>query len=119
MSIARSPRSNRSNISSSAFHPADRQRGLAFRARSTGPKTRGKRMKATTPVIVGAALVALGGCNKNNAQNNAASEVQANAENRAENVTAAANNEAANIMNRAENEASAVKNEGQNKAEAI
>jgi hypothetical protein len=58
-------------------------------------------MKIRTTIIAGAALAALAGCHRNTAENNAASQVEANAENRAENVTAAASNEAANIMNRA------------------
>ena len=66
-------------------------------------------MKTSTTLILGAALIALAGCKKNYTENNAASQIEANAENRAENVTAASNNEAANIMNTAKNEAAAVK----------
>lgn len=84
-----------------------------------GRQIRGKLMKISTTMMVGAALVALAGCNKKTAENNAAAQVEANAENSAENVTAAANNEASNIMNTAENKASAVKNAGENEASAI
>src|SRR6185503_19014487 len=87
--------------------------------RPAGRTTRGKHMKMSTSLVIGAAVVALAGCHKNYGENNAASQVEANAENRAENITAASNNEAANIMNTAKNEAAAVKNEGENKAAAI
>ena len=51
-------------------------------------------MKSSRTILIVAALVALTACNKKTSNDNGASEVQANAENRADNVTASANNQA-------------------------
>ena len=63
-------------------------------------------MKITTTLALVAGLAALAAC-KQNPQQNAAENIEANAENTAENITAVANNEAENIQASAANEAAA------------
>jgi hypothetical protein len=82
-------------------------------------------MRKVASVLAIAGLLALGACNKSNADK-AADNVRAAAENTADNIEAAASNTASNLENRADavtdaadNRADAVRNAAENKADRI
>ncbi len=79
---------------------------------------RGYAMKLSTSFAIALGVVALAGCHKSPADQEAAN-VEANYDNEAANIQNSADNEAQAIQNSANNEASAIKNEGENKAAEI
>jgi len=72
-------------------------------------------MKIGTTLAIAVGLAALTACNKS-PQENAADNIEANADNVAENIQANADNMAENIQANAENQADAVRNSGNNAA---
>lgn len=72
-------------------------------------------MKIGTTLAIAVGLAALAACNKS-PQENAADNIEANADNVADNITANAENVAENIQANAENQADAIRNSGDNAA---
>jgi hypothetical protein len=87
-------------------------------AKAASRNYRGYAMKLSTSFAVALGVVALAGCHKSPADQQAAN-VEANYDNEAANIQNSAGNETSAIENSANNEASAIKNEGENKAAAI
>lgn len=72
-------------------------------------------MKIGTTLAIAVGLAALTACNKS-PQENAADNIEANADNVADNITANAENVADNIQANAENRADAIRDSGDNAA---
>src|ERR671933_588842 len=76
-------------------------------------------MKTTTVLAIALGLASLTACHKNDAADQKADNIEANAENVADNIEANADNMADNLQANAENKADAVRNAADNKADAV